>query len=182
MKADLLFVEADLFDKNCLYIQYWTTNQGASPRTRQGQTRATAAQGMPPPMNPRSTSRPPRFPRVTKTLRPHQPGTLKLTRRYGGELLCVRYREDALGRRRCTTVELIIDEGPVQRRLSERSLVTVKIPWQDHKIRARAIALRARWDSETKTWRMSLRTALSLGLQDQIIPPPRNLATLGKVR
>ena len=140
--------------------------------------KGSIAQGIP--MN--QASRPPRFARVTKTLRPHQPGTLKLTRRYGNELLCVRYREDAQGRRRCTTVELVIDEGPVQRRLSDRSIVRVTIPWREHDIRERAKVMRARWEPETRTWLMSMRTARSLGLGDRIIPPPRDVATPGKVR
>ena len=119
--------------------------------------------------------------RVTKTLRPHQPGTLKLTRRYGEALLCVRYREDGPGKRRCTTVELIIDEGPVQRRLNDRSIVHVKIPWHEYEVRARAKALLAKWDSRTQTWRMSMRIARALGLESCILLPP-SLGKLGIFR
>jgi hypothetical protein len=108
-----------------------------------------------------------RYMRVTKTLRPQQAGTLKLARRYGDALLCVRYREDAGGQRRCTTVELIIDEGPVQRRLHQRSIVEVRLPWgDDHsELRARALKLGAWWDESSRAWQMSLRAAKALGLQ-----------------
>ena len=50
--------------------------------------------------------------RVVKTLLPAQPGTLKLQRRYGDALLCVRYREDAGGTTRYTIVELVVDSAP----------------------------------------------------------------------
>jgi hypothetical protein len=107
----------------------------------------------------------PRYPKVTKTLRPHQPGTLKLVRRYGDALLCVRYREDARGRQRCTTVELVIDEGPVQRRITGRSLVQVSLPFDDEETRHRAKALGARWDNVHRRWLMSLKMARALGLK-----------------
>jgi hypothetical protein len=115
-----------------------------------------------------SSSSPPRYLRVTKTLRPHQPGTLKLTRRYGEALVCVRYREDALGRQRCTTVELVIDESPVQARPSARLLVWVEIPARAGKLREHAVAMGAKWDPANDCWRMSMRTAKALQLQDQI--------------
>lgn len=50
---------------------------------------------------------------VVKTLWPPQAGTIKLSRRYGPALLCVRYRHDETGLRRYTTIELIVDEAPV---------------------------------------------------------------------
>ncbi|HKX41878.1 MAG TPA: hypothetical protein VJO99_12025, partial [Burkholderiaceae bacterium] len=50
---------------------------------------------------------------VVKRLSPTQAGALKLARRYGDALVCVRYRHDAAGRHRYTTVELIIDEAPI---------------------------------------------------------------------
>ena len=65
--------------------------------------------------------------RVIKTLRPAQPGTLKRQRRYGGALLCVRYREDASDTTRHTTVELVVETAPVQRRLTDRTIVGVRI-------------------------------------------------------
>lgn len=49
---------------------------------------------------------------VIKTLRPGDSGTKKLTQRYGDRLICVRYRKDDQQKRRYTTIELIVDEGP----------------------------------------------------------------------
>ncbi len=105
------------------------------------------------------------YARVTKTLRPNEPGTLKLVRRYGDALVCVRYREDDVGRRRCTTVELIIDEGPVQRRLTDRSLVQVHLPWNDEQTRARALKLGARWNPAHRRWTLALKLAKAMGLR-----------------
>jgi len=49
---------------------------------------------------------------VVKTLRPGDSGTKKLTERFGDRLVCVRYRKDGDKKRRYTTIELIVDEGP----------------------------------------------------------------------
>lgn len=58
--------------------------------------------------------------RVTKTLWPQQPGTLKLLQRYGPALLCVRYRHDASHQRRYTTVEIVVDEAALPPRARRR--------------------------------------------------------------
>jgi hypothetical protein len=47
--------------------------------------------------------------RVVKKLSPAQPGAIKLGRRYGDALLCVRYRHDNNNQYRYTTVELIVE-------------------------------------------------------------------------
>ena len=106
--------------------------------------------------------------RVAKTLRPPQPGTLKLLRRYGDALLCVRYRHDAAGKRRYTTVELIVDEAPIQRRIDDRTIVAVRIAWVEATLAERAKKLGARWDQPSRLWQMSMRSARALGLTERI--------------
>jgi hypothetical protein len=110
--------------------------------------------------------------RVVKTLRPAQPGTLKLQRHYGEALLCVRYREDASGTTRYTTVELVVDTAPVQRRLTDRAIVGVRIAWGEASVGARAKAMGAKWDSSAKLWRMTFKLARHLELTDRIQPKP----------
>ena len=105
--------------------------------------------------------------RVTKKLRPGQPGTLKLTRRYGDKLLCVRYRLDAQQRQRYTTVELVIDRGPASRRRDR--IVWVKVRLEEAALRAQIRAQGAVWDRETKLWRMRYQAATKLGLKARIV-------------
>jgi hypothetical protein len=112
----------------------------------------------------------PEVTRVTRSLRPGQAGTLKLGRRYGDALICVRYREDALGATRYTTVELVVDEAPVQRRLSGRTIVHVRIEVGELTLRTQAKAMGAKWDARGQLWRMSLRAARALGLTSRIRP------------
>lgn len=50
--------------------------------------------------------------RVRLVRRPGQHGTKRHVEQYGDRLVCVRYRYDEAGRRRFTTVEIIVDEAP----------------------------------------------------------------------
>ena len=97
-------------------------------------------------------------------MQPGQPGPQGLLQRYGKQLVCVRSREDASGRRRYTTVELLVDEAPMRHRNDGRALVAVEIPGGAGQQRQRAIELGARWDPEIGLWRMSWQTAQALGL------------------
>ena len=116
--------------------------------------------------------------RVTRTLKPGQPGTLKLHRHYGKALMNVRYRENAEGTIRYTTVELVVDEAPVQRRLSDRSIVGVRITWGELSLSTKAKAMGAKWEPATKLWRITYGAAKALGLISRIRPKlsiPRQL-------
>lgn len=119
---------------------------------------------------------------VLKTMQPGQPGTLRLLQRYGEPLVCVRYREDTSGRKRYTTVELVVDEAPLTHRNDRRTLVAVHLPVAAHELRDRAIALGARWDAKEFIWWMPWHVAEALGLQSRAQtrrpkkkehPPPR---------
>jgi hypothetical protein len=108
--------------------------------------------------------------RVTRSLRPGQPGTLKLMRLYGRGLLCVRYREDARGQTRYTTVEIVVDQSPVARRLTDRSILWVRIAWGEAELASRAKAMGARWDPAVRLWKMSYKAVKALDLHSRVHP------------
>ncbi len=68
--------------------------------------------------------------RARLTFRPGQPGTQKLAQEFGGRLLRVRNRHDALKRKRYTTAENIVDESawdPLPSALARREKVAAQI-------------------------------------------------------
>lgn len=115
---------------------------------------------MPRPVRPHPATCPVDTAQVTKRMKPGQPGTLTLLRRYGPALVCVRYRESDTGHTRFTTIELVIDQRPAR----HQPLVRVTIRYDDATTRRQAIALGAQWDEAQKTWRMPRRAAIQLGL------------------
>ena len=78
--------------------------------------------------------------RIVKRLSATQPGALKLARRYGDALVCVRYRHDSDHRHRYTTVELVVDEAPVQNRARLDEIVMVHLAFDDTRRRQLALA------------------------------------------
>ena len=107
--------------------------------------------------------------RVVKRIAPHEPGALKLTRRYGSALVCVRYRHDATGQHRYTTVELIVDDAPIIPRGQPDDMVGVRIDPDQPTQRSRAYARGATWDRKSNLWLMPRRLARTLRLTHCIV-------------
>ncbi|RLT96368.1 hypothetical protein [Ketobacter sp.] len=112
---------------------------------------------------------------VIKTLRPGDSGTKKLTERYGDRLICVRYRKDEAKKRRYTTIELIVDEGPIDHnklyRLSpeERCLsVGVFIAKGDLEARKQVLDAGGVYDHLADLWRLPLGKVVKLGMVERL--------------
>lgn len=111
--------------------------------------------------------------RVIRKLQPGDSGTRALAKRFGTQLLCVRYRESADGKKRFTTVELLITERLVQPRPVKppapiRTTVHLQIGPHERELRAKLIQCGAIWNSKTQRWKTTLGIAQALGLSDRI--------------
>jgi hypothetical protein len=103
---------------------------------------------------------------VRKTIAPMDRGAIKLARQHGPALVCVRYRVNAIGDERLTTVELVVERAIVERR--NDPVVAFKIhPWEDE-LRQRARQRGARYDAATRMWKLVKREVLRLGLRHRI--------------
>lgn len=109
-----------------------------------------------------------------KTLHPGDRGTRKLLKRHGDDLVCVRYRYDAAGQTRLTTVELVVDRAPLKRprRLPPSAVVSVKAEAWEKPLHERLKKAGARWDPALRLWRMRYDTAFALGLGRRIQRTP----------
>lgn len=61
--------------------------------------------------------------KVRRILQPGKPGTKKLLKRYGDNMLCVRYRYDEDKLMMYKTIEIIIDEKPWQRKTPKNAKI-----------------------------------------------------------
>ncbi len=105
--------------------------------------------------------------RVLRKLSPSARGALKLARRFGDTLICVRHRGDDRGEYRYTTVELVIDKIPVQPRVER--IVWLKLAPREQSKRAMIQAAGGRWDSKAGLWRLPKRVATILRLTKHIV-------------
>jgi len=102
--------------------------------------------------------------RVTKTMWPPQPGTVRFTQEHGPRLVCVRYRQDANGLRRYTTIELIVDKALVNSPKARRQKLEVAIAYEEVELRAMARELGAQWNPRKRVWELTGDVAQRLRL------------------
>lgn len=109
--------------------------------------------------------------RVTKTLWPPRPGTVRLLERFGDALVCVRYREDPSGLRRYLTVELVVETvrtARARRSSVERALFPLMLGPGDREMRAAIKQAGARWHPGDRLWYLPAAAIRRLGLEDRI--------------
>jgi hypothetical protein len=104
--------------------------------------------------------------RVVKKLSPVKPGAIKLARRYGEQLVCVRHRLDPTGTTRVTTIELVVEQVPVN--VKPEQVVGVKVGYNEGQLRAVIKAAGATWDKQAGVWRMPMKIARQLNLRERI--------------
>lgn len=110
---------------------------------------------------------------VRKTMRPGQKGTSRFLRDWGDRLVCVRYRFDAKGKTRFTTVEIVASAPrpwTPPRRPSPGALVYLKVDRNDWKAIRKLREARAWWDRDAGVWRTRYDVAERLRLRDRIVP------------
>jgi hypothetical protein len=88
-------------------------------------------------------------------LKPGQRGTKALADKYGDDLVCVRFRYDAVTKKRIKTVELVVEsvdwEPPVPR-YTASTLVPLLIEGYELELRAQAKAAGGKWNPDKKLW------------------------------
>lgn len=89
---------------------------------------------------------------VAKKLRPGQDGTRRAQRQHGDALVCVRYRHDKLKLYRYTTVELVVDEGPLHPKAFDRAVFGLAIRRNEQPLLQTIKAAGARWDPDDRLW------------------------------
>lgn len=109
--------------------------------------------------------------RTLKTISPGQKGTKRLLAQYGASLVCVRYRYDRRQRRRCKTVELIVEERPWEpptARPKADRLAGVRVAWGEASVAARIKQAGGRWNPARRLWELPYSRAKALGLEGRI--------------
>lgn len=109
--------------------------------------------------------------RVVKRLRASQHGAIKWARRYGDSLVCVRYRHDAQGGYRYTTIELVVDEAPITSRARPDDIVMIQIDLDEANLQKLARSHGARWEPKLRAWAMPRKVAEKLRLLSRTLKP-----------
>ncbi len=106
--------------------------------------------------------------RVIKKFSPSQPGAIKLARRYGPALVCVRYRESMDGTTRFTTVELLVEQTPIVKKKPDAEIVTLELRGSELELRQCLLASGGQWDPRSRVWRIPRGLAKRLRLLNRV--------------
>ncbi len=102
-------------------------------------------------------------------LKPGQKGTMRLVEKYGKALLCVRYRYDEIRNVKLKTVEIIVDEKPMQRpRYKDCDMVPVSVAFEETELRELLKKIRAQWEPQIKMWFAPYKLVRGTPLEDRI--------------
>lgn len=107
--------------------------------------------------------------RIIKKLAPGEAGTKRLSQRFGADLVCVRYRQDREAQRRYTTVEIVVDSGPLAATPLLRTGQLVRIGLNEPELRQAAARLGAVWDQQQRAWRMKKEAVKQLQLEHRLL-------------
>ena len=110
---------------------------------------------------------------VVKTIRPGQKGAGRFLRKYGKQLVVVRYRRSPDEKKTFTTVELIVDERGYEGKninlvavhgRKRKEWVAVPIAFHELDLRHQAKQLGAQWSVKQKVWVILYQHAVELGI------------------
>ena len=108
---------------------------------------------------------------IKTTLAPGQKGTKNLLKKYGEQLICVRYRYDKSRQKRLKTIELVIDEQdwvPGVLFSSDRR-VAIQIGFGETELREQVKSAGGFWNPNKKAWILSYHKVLQMGLERRMI-------------
>ena len=92
--------------------------------------------------------------------------------RYGEDLVCVRYRYDAITERRFTTVELIVEAGPWQKsqyRIPHNKTVRIRVDYTETQLRKLVRNAGGKWNAQERVWELQYGEVKQLGLTQRIV-------------
>ena len=104
-------------------------------------------------------------------LKPGQKGTKHLVEQHGDRLVCVRYRYDAVRRKRIKTVELVVAESPWDPRFAPDAIVALRVAFNDVATRKRVKQAGGAWNPAETVWQLRYDRVVALGLRRRVVTP-----------
>ena len=103
---------------------------------------------------------------------PGQPGTQKWTKKYGEDLVCIRYKYDSNANRKMITVELVVEEQEWQKNrnhIPENKMMAVQIEYGERELGLKVRSVGGTWNRKEKVWYLPWNAIKALGLQDRVV-------------
>jgi hypothetical protein len=105
-----------------------------------------------------------------RKLVPGQPGTKKYFKKYGKNLVCVRYKYDSAKKEKIKTIELIVKREPWEpegKKIPVNKIVSIRIYIDELELRQKVKMLGGRWNSKEKVWKIAYGKVKILNLEKE---------------
>jgi len=106
-----------------------------------------------------------------KTLNAGQPGTKKWIKKYGNDLVCIRYKYDTRRNRRIKTVELIAEIAQCdksKKRIPDNKIMQVHVNYEEIQLQRLIKNAGGVWNRGKKVWELPYREVKALDLYERI--------------
>ncbi len=108
--------------------------------------------------------------KASKKLLPGRPGTRKLLKQYGEDLLCVRYRYDPENHIKLKTIEIVIERAPWNgQRTPAASFVSIRIDYGEVELGRKVKSAAGTWNRERKVRELAYGDVVALGLEERVV-------------
>ena len=110
--------------------------------------------------------------KVVRTIRAGEAGSQRFLRKYGENLIAVRYRKSSQHNTLFTTIELIVDSREAETRSSNnpQRWVAIQIGYDEFELRNLIKSHAGRWSAKEKVWLLEYAEAVLLNLTSRIVP------------
>lgn len=110
--------------------------------------------------------------KVVRTIRAGEAGSQRFLRKYGENLVAVRYRKSTRHNTLFTTIELIVDsrEANTRSHSNPKRWVAIRISYDEFELRNAVKNHGGRWSAKERAWVLEYSEAVVLNLASRIVP------------
>jgi hypothetical protein len=108
--------------------------------------------------------------RSRQTIKAGKRGTMKFIRKFGSDLVNVRYYYDLKKKKKITTVELLIWEKEwIPKKFNPKKPVKLRIDWGEKELAKKVKENGGKWNKELKVWIIPFGKVKEMKLQSRIV-------------
>lgn len=110
--------------------------------------------------------------KTRRTLLPGQPGTKKLLKQYGDDLVCVRYRYDAERQEKLKTVEVIVERASWERdpsKIPQNKRMPIRVEPGEDALQKKIKGAGGRWNRQKRIWELPYKAVIDMELTERIV-------------
>lgn len=103
---------------------------------------------------------------------PGDPGTKKWIKKYGNQLICIRYKYDRIRKMKIKTIELIVEKKEIKNLKTQipwNKIVKIRIKYGETNLGILVKQAGGKWNAQEKVWELKYGEVKTLGLIHRLV-------------